>query len=184
MDLSMMFPKIVEMFAMRHKEFMGKYSEPFLKTVAEHEMARDRIYAKIALIGKALLNAKVVTTIKEVDIDSRGEHYARSLYLSSARSPFPLYLLNDGKSITVTDTIAMVAGDPLMVRVVCIAEGHKVNHHFSDVLQPSFDWMALSEVVIDAIHTTIYSREEVMKVCVQEAIATMEGKSGSGNAKT
>jgi len=184
MDLSMMFPKIVELFATKHRSFMEKYSESFLKTVAEHEMARDRIYAKLSLVGKALIDARVISAVKEVDIDSRGEHYARSLMLSSVKSPFPLYMLNDGKSITVTDSVAMVSGDPLVARLICVSEGgHKVNYHFSDALQPSFDWMGFAEVVIDSIHAAIYSREEVMKECVREASATMEGKSGSGNTK-
>ena len=184
MELSVIFPKIVEMFSTKHKAFMDKYSEPFLKTVAEHEMARDRIYAKISLIGKALTTARVITTVKEVYIDSRGDHYARSLMLSSIRSPFPLYLLNDGKSVTITDSVAMVSGDPLDARLICVSEGgHKVNYHFSDVLQLSFDWMIFSETVIDAIHASMYSREEVMKECIREASDTMEGKGGSGSSK-
>ena len=177
--LSLTFPEIRDAVAQKHAEFMGKYSKTLMRHVAEQEMSRDKIYAKLVLVAKAFVDAGVVDSSREVDIGSATGNYARSVALVSRLSPFSVYMLNDGKSVILTDSIAIPASNDLESRLVLVSNSKKIYSEHKGVLDESFDWVAFSVQLLDSVHTVIYNRSEIVK----ESFFTKENDDDRGQGK-
>jgi len=162
-DFSLRFPEIKEKIVGKHAEFLGKYKKTFLKKVALLEMSRDLIYAKLLLVAKAFVDSGIVDSSREVDVGSPNGNYSRSVALVSKLSPFCIYILNDGKDITITDSVAIPAQHSLENRLVIVTSSRLVHQERRDALAPEFDWEELCMLLLDCIHMVIYNRSEVIK---------------------
>jgi hypothetical protein len=174
-DFSVRFPEIREKVATKHAEFLGKYKQVFLKKVAEREMSRDLIYAKILLVAKVFVDSGVVDSSKEVDIGAPNGNYARSVALVSKLSPFCIYILNDGKNVTITDSVAIPAQNNIENRLVLVSSSRMAHAECRDVLEPGFSWEDLCMTLLDCIHMVIYNRSEVIK---EHFLNSVEGSNG------
>jgi hypothetical protein len=148
-----------------------------MKTVAEEELCRDRILAKIKLVSNVFADVGVIDKVVEVDVDSiNKETYSRSLALSSRLSAFPIFILNGGKNVIITDSMAVVMSpaDDLSKRTLITSE-NKVYSVYSNVLGTSFAWDAFANDLLAAIHKSIYARKEVIRAYLENTLGVDNG---------
>jgi len=162
-EFSLRFPEVKDKIASKHAEFLGKFKKAFLKKTAEQEMSRDKIYAKILLVAKLFVEARVVDETKDVDVTSSNGTYSRSIAFYSKMSPFIVYLLNDGENVIISDSVVIPPHAGFDERLELVSANRRAHVEVKNVLSPEFDWESFCLQLLNAIHVVIYNRSEVIR---------------------
>jgi len=175
-DLSIQIVGIRRIIKEKHQEFVGQYNTTLIKKIAEEELSRDKILAKIKLVANIFVDLRIIDRVAEMDIDSiNRETYSRSLLLSSKLSAFPIFIMNDSRNVIITDSMAIVMSpaDDLK-RMTLITSENKVYSLHSNVLSHTFLWNEFAMDLLSTIHKSIYARKEVIKAYTDGLFTTIE----------
>jgi hypothetical protein len=158
----------------RHDKFIAKYGADVSAELSDESFARDTVYSKLILVGKAFERAGVASKAEEVEVRSVGCFYDRSVVVT-ALTGLPIYLLNGGDHVVVTDRV--VTEDPLTRSLVMSGteDGKNTAHmEYKLVLDEDFDWLIFGMDVLDAIHKVAYHSKSVMKRFVMRALGDVD----------
>lgn len=158
-DISYKVPEITELIKEKHGNYIKKYIKDLTKIIAEDELRRERILAKISLIAKILVEQKVITNYNAVDICSSKDNFTKSLALYSNFSPLPIYILNSGHGLMITNNVSTSVSKKL--NILLQNEGD-ILLNFEDVLSEDYDWVNFSNFLLTSIHECMYAKKDVM----------------------
>lgn len=167
-DLSVQFPAIRKMIIARHSEYLARFGSSISIVEGEDQLRRTRIRAKLDLMCKAFLEAKVIDSVSYGVISSRDDTYPMSVALTNKDHPIQLYLLNTGCDIIVSDSVGLAqTSDTMESRILLVTDTKRVCRRFYGVLEENFDWISMANFILDAIHETLYGRHEAIRRQVQ-----------------
>jgi hypothetical protein len=177
-DLSINIMGIRQDIKEKHKQHLAKSGAKIVKGIAEDELRRDKLMAKLRLVATIFLDLKIIDRMEEADLAcSIDENYSRSLALSHKYSPFPVYLLNAGKDVIVTDSVAVMgsASDELSRRVLLTSHFKRVYRRYTNALEfNKTQWEGFAHDLLDAIHKSIYSGSDLAKTQIGNVLGTEE----------
>lgn len=164
-QLSDEFPNIEQAIAHKHEKFIERFGKAISKVDGEKIIAISRIKARLELLARAFVNAKVIDGFSCEFVSSRDGMFPMSFCFTRQSSPSVLYLLNDGKDVTVSDSVGLAQSiSSLESRIVLVTGTRHVCKRFIDILNENFDWMKMAEFVLDAAHEVLYNNEEVRRL--------------------
>ena len=164
-DYAEMISKVSE----KHQVFMAKYRMSVSKVISEDQLHRITVYARLALVAKVLVDAKIIDSYHDIDIVSVGKAYASSLALCITNvASSKLYLLNGGNNVVVSE--GLPDNDAIHREIASVTDGKPYYRKYYNVLDESFDWTQMAMDVVDAIHITVYKKTEVLKNFIASSI--------------
>lgn len=169
-DLSIAYPRILQLVDAKHQAYLGKYGNILSLAVGSRELLIDRVYAKLSLVAKAFNETSVIDGFQEVEASSATGDHPRSIMLRRNASRSVLYLLNDYGNVIVADSIGIASMNPLAAGILLITESKKVLRRHKDVLSEDFNWVDFSMDILDAIHSVLYDRSNATRILLEQAM--------------
>ena len=173
-DISDMFIIIRDRLTERHGQYMAKFGASAMRRIADENLVSQRVFAKITLLAKAFKDAGVVTDYRAVTVNDQMYEFSQSVELMHGASLHAVYLINEGGSVTVTDSIGMAFNSDLDTRVVLVTSSRRALRKFNDVLAPGFDWEEMADFVLQTIHEVVYDKSHAVQDYFKEHVPGSE----------
>ena len=138
-------PSIKNYIRNKHKEFMDEVGNYSYKIIADKDLFKTRMAARIYSILECLVESKVIDEIVVKD-----ESLCKCFLLIKKNMQKSINIWTDGENIVIEDNNLFILSE--------LKPPHKKVYYNINI--DEYDWVKFSKELLDYIHWVIYNRKE------------------------